>query len=248
MTRKLKSAEIAVEKLTLANRKKIDAAKAAKQALDASGISTAKLGAHERELATKIDAANAAMQRQQDKLAKLSAMQNRQRNARSKYEQSLENRDRLAGAGAATTAAGTAVGLPIVKMIRDYSSYEDAMLGVARQVDGARDANGKLTPLTTRWAMPSRPCRKRSRWPPPRLPPWWRAARGWASRARTTCSPSPTAALASTAFDLPAEQISEDLGKIANTYRSRSRTSSSWATSSATWMTTHSPRALTSST
>ncbi|MDC7707728.1 hypothetical protein [Vogesella indigofera] len=144
MTRKLKSAEIAVEKLTLANRKKIDAARAAKLAVDANGISAAKLGTHERELAAKIDVATAAMQRQQDKLAKLSALQNRQRGARSRYEQSLEGRDRLAGAGATTMAAGTAAGLPIVKMIRDYSSYEDAMLGVARQVEGARDANGKL--------------------------------------------------------------------------------------------------------
>ena len=30
-------------------------------------------------------------------------------------------------------------------MIKSYSSFEDAMAGVAKQVDGARDDNGQLT-------------------------------------------------------------------------------------------------------
>ncbi|WP_054287168.1 phage tail tape measure protein [Gulbenkiania mobilis] len=220
MTRKLKSAEIAVEKLTLANRKKIEAAKAAKTALEANGVSVAKLGAHERELATKIDAATAAMQRQQTKLAKLAEMQNRQRMARSKYELSLENRDRLAGAGATTTAAGTAIGLPIVKMIRDYSSYEDAMLGVARQVDGARDANGKLTPTYYQMGDAIKAMAEKIPMATTEIAALVEGgARMGIKGKENLLAFARTAALASTAFDLPADQISEDLGKIANTYK-----------------------------
>lgn len=220
MTRKLKSAEIAVEKLTLANRKKIEAAKAAKTALEANGVSVAKLGAHERELATKIDAATAAMQRQQTKLAKLAEMQNRQRMARSKYELSLENRDRLAGAGATTTAAGTAIGLPIVKMIRDYSSYEDAMLGVARQVDGARDANGKLTPTYYQMGDAIKAMAEKIPMATTEIAALVEGgARMGIQGKENLLAFARTAALASTAFDLPADQISEDLGKIANTYK-----------------------------
>lgn len=220
MTRRLKSAQIAVEKLTLANRKKIDAAKAAKQALDASGISAAKLGAHERELAGQIDTATAAMQRQQDKLAKLSAMQNRQRTARSKHEQSLENRDRLAGAGAASTAAGSAVSLPIIKMIKDYSSYEDAMLGVARQVEGARDANGKLTPIYYQMGDAIKAMSEKIPMATTEIAALVEGGARMGIKGKADLLAfAKTAALASTAFDLPADQISEDLGKIANTYK-----------------------------
>ncbi|MXR38004.1 phage tail tape measure protein [Craterilacuibacter sinensis] len=220
MTRKLKSAEIAVEKLTLANRKKIDAAKAAKAALDANGISAAKLGAHERELAAKIDQANAAMERQQDKLAKLSAMQNRQRTARSRYEQSLENRDRIAGAGATTMAAGTAAGLPIVKMVRDYSSYEDAMLGVARQVEGARDANGKLTATYYQMGDAIKAMAEKIPMATTEIAALVEGGARMGIKGKADLLAfAKTAALASTAFDLPADQISEDLGKIANTYK-----------------------------
>jgi TP901 family phage tail tape measure protein len=220
MTRKLKSAEIAVEKLTLANRKKIDAAKQAKTALDANGISAAKLGQHERELAGKIEAATAAMKRQQDELGKLAAKQNRQRGARSRYEQSLENRDRLAGAGATTMAVGTAVGLPIVKMIRDYSSFEDAMLGVARQVDGARDANGKLTPIYYQMGDAIKAMAEKIPMATTEIAALVEGGARMGIKGKADLLAfAKTAALAATAFDLPADQLSEDMGKIANTYK-----------------------------
>lgn len=220
MTRRLKSAQIAVEKLILANRKKIEAAKAAKQALDANGISAARLGAHERELAGQIDTATAAMQRQQDKLAKLSAMQNRQRTARSRYESSLENRDRLAGAGAVTTGVGSAVGLPIIKMIKDYSRYEDAMLGVARQVDGARDENGKLTATYYQMGDAIKAMSEKIPMATTEIAALVEGGARMGIKGKADLLAfAKTAALASTAFDLPADQISEDLGKIANVYK-----------------------------
>ncbi|MBN3005595.1 phage tail tape measure protein [Chromobacterium alkanivorans] len=220
MTRKLKGAEIAVEKLTLANRKKIDAAKAAKSALEANGVSVAKLGQHERDLAGKIDAATAAMRRQETELKKISERQNRQRAARSSYEQSLENRDRVAGAGAATTAAGTAVGLPIVKMIRDYSSFEDAMLGVARQVDGARDANGKLTRTYYEMGDAIKAMATQIPMATTELAALVEGgARMGVQGKENLLAFAKTAAIAAIAFDLPAEQIGESMGKIANLYK-----------------------------
>lgn len=220
MTRKLKSAEIAVEKLTLANRKKIDAAKQARAALEANGVSVARLGQHERSLAGQIGDATAAMRRQEEALKKLSDHQNRRRAARSGYEQSLENRDRVAGAGAAATAAGTAAGLPVVKMVRDYSSFEDAMLGVARQVDGARDANGKLT--RTYFEMGDA-IKAMSEDIPMATNNIAALVEGGARMGiqgkENLLAFAKTAATASIAFDLPAEQIGEDLGKIANLYK-----------------------------
>ncbi|WP_168194952.1 phage tail tape measure protein [Chromobacterium phragmitis] len=220
MTRKLKSAEIAVEKLTLANRKKIDAAKQAKAALETNGVSVARLGQHERELAGRIGDATAAMRRQEDALKKLSDRQNRRRAARSGYEQSLENRDRVAGAGAAATAAGTAVGLPVVKMVRDYSSFEDAMLGVARQVDGARDANGKLTRTYFEMGDAIKAMSTQIPMATTELAALVEGgARMGVQGKDNLLAFAKTAATAAIAFDLPADQIGESMGKIANLYK-----------------------------
>ncbi|WP_411019162.1 phage tail tape measure protein, partial [Salmonella sp. s52026] len=57
----------------------------------------------------------------------------------------LEVRDRIAGAGATTTAAGVALGAPVVAAVKSYASMEDAMKGVAKQVNGLRDDNGNRT-------------------------------------------------------------------------------------------------------
>lgn len=220
MARKLKSAQIAVDKLTLANRKKIESAKQAKSALEANGVSVARLGQYERDLAGKIESATSAMRRQEVELKKISDRQNRQRAARSGYEQSLERRDRIAGAGAATTAAGTAAGLPIIKMIRDYSSFEDAMLGVARQVDGARDANGRLTATYFEMGEAIKAMGTQIPMATTELAALVEGgARMGIQGKDNLLTFAKTAATAAIAFDLPADQIGEDLGKIANLYK-----------------------------
>ncbi|EFO0449797.1 TPA: phage tail tape measure protein [Escherichia coli] len=61
------------------------------------------------------------------------------------YARSLEVRDRIAGAGATTTAAGLAMGAPVMAAVKSYTSMEDAMKGVAKQVNGLRDDNGNRT-------------------------------------------------------------------------------------------------------
>lgn len=61
------------------------------------------------------------------------------------YARSLEVRDRIAGAGTTTTAAGLAMGTPVMAAVKSYTSMEDAMKGVAKQVNGLRDDNGNRT-------------------------------------------------------------------------------------------------------
>ncbi|GGY03705.1 phage tail tape measure protein [Paludibacterium paludis] len=220
MARKLKSAEIAVEKLTMANRRQIDAAKDMRSKLEASGISAAKLGQHEQDLQRKIEAATAAMNKQQRELALISDKQNRMRSAKSGYEHGIENRDRVAGAGAATAGVGSAVGLPIVKMVRDYSAFEDAMLGVARQVDGAKDANGRLTKTYYEMGDAIKKMAETTPMATTEIAALVEgAARMGIQGKDNLLAFAKTAAMAATAFDLPADKISEDLGKIANVYK-----------------------------
>lgn len=115
--------------------------------LSAAGINTEKLGTHERQLRTDIAATNAQLTAQQQKLAAVTRQQERMAAARSRLDRSRQFAGSVAGAGAGMIGAGTATGLPIVKTVRDFMTFEDSMLGVAKQVNGARDANGKLTPM-----------------------------------------------------------------------------------------------------
>ncbi|WP_243694715.1 phage tail tape measure protein [Crenobacter luteus] len=191
-----------------------------RRGLQAAGISTKDMASAQTTLREHVRRSTESIDRQNDRLTKLAERQNRQRAARGQYEQHLENRDRVAGAGAAAAGAGSAVGLPIVKMVRDYSRYEDAMLGVARQVEGARDANGKLT--ATYYQMGDA-IKAMSETIPMATTQIAALIEGGARMGiqgkDNLLAFARTAALASTAFDLPADQISEDLGKIANTYK-----------------------------
>lgn len=188
--------------------------------LDRAGIKTHQLAKHEGELKGKIAEVNSVLERQQQAMAKVSQRQSQMQAARSRYERSLENRDRVAGAGATTMAAGTAAGLPIVKMVRDYSSYEDAMLGVARQVEGARDANGKLTATYYQMGDAIKAMAEKIPMATTEIAALVEGGARMGIKGKADLLAfAKTAALASTAFDLPADQISEDLGKIANTYK-----------------------------
>lgn len=185
-----------------------------------AGIKTYKLGEHQAELASKMGEVNRKLAEQEARLAKVNKLQAKQRAIRAKYEGALQNRDRLAGAGASSMAAGSAVGLPVLSMVKDFSAYEDAMLGIARQVEGARDAGGKLTPTYYEMGAAIRDMSQQIPMATTELAALVEggARMGIKGKAELLAF-ARTAALASTAFDLPADQISEDLGKIANTYK-----------------------------
>ena len=53
--------------------------------------------------------------------------------------------------GAQATAAGATMTAPLANSVRDFMGFEDAMLGVARQVQGLKDDAGNLTPEFEQW-------------------------------------------------------------------------------------------------
>ncbi|MCW5320559.1 phage tail tape measure protein [Verminephrobacter aporrectodeae subsp. tuberculatae] len=92
----------------------------------------------EARLRTQIDATTRSMQRQQAQLSRLATLRE--------------------AAASAAVKAGAAVGVGLglqavgrrgvdfgMLPVKDFASHEDAMLGIARQVPGARDAGGQLT-------------------------------------------------------------------------------------------------------
>ncbi|HAN3784140.1 TPA: phage tail tape measure protein [Escherichia coli] len=110
-----------------------------------AGISAKDDAGATARLARETSRYNQELSKQEARLKRLGEAQRRINAARASYARSLEVRDRIAGAGATTTAAGLAMGAPVMAAVKSYTSMEDAMKGVAKQVNGLRDDNGNRT-------------------------------------------------------------------------------------------------------
>ena len=192
------------------------------EAMRKSGINTRQLGEHQRRLKTDLAAANGQLDQQRAKLDQLADQQKRLNQVKASYRQTQELRGQIAGHGATAIAAGTAIGMPVYSAIKEYSSFEDAMKGVAKQVDGARDDSGKLTKVYFDMAKEIQAISEEI----PQLNGAIDiaalvegAARMGVQGQENLLKFARTSAKAATAFELPAGQLAEDMGKIANLYK-----------------------------
>lgn len=201
-----------------------------RQALKESGIDTKQLSSAQRELRKNADETRQALERQQKSLKRLGEQQAKMNAAREQYSRRLEVRDRIAGAGATTTAAGLAMGAPVMAAVKSYSSMEDAMKGVAKQVNGLRDDNGNRTKQYYDMQDAIKAASEQL--------PMENGAIDYAAlveggarmgvinqddpyedQKRDLLAFASTAAKAATAFELPADELAEGLGKIASLYK-----------------------------
>lgn len=201
-----------------------------RQALKESGIDTKQLSSAQRELRKNADETRQALERQQKSLKRLGEQQAKMNAARELYSRRLEVRDRIAGAGATTTAAGLAMGAPVMAAVKSYASMEDAMKGVAKQVNGLRDDNGNRTKQFYDMQDAIKAASEQL--------PMENGAIDYAAlveggarmgvtsqddsfedQKRDLLAFASTAAKAATAFELPADELAEGLGKIAQLYK-----------------------------
>ncbi|HAT3724593.1 TPA: phage tail tape measure protein [Citrobacter koseri] len=201
-----------------------------RQALKESGIDTKQLSSAQRELRKNADETRQALERQQKSLKRLGEQQAKMNAAREQYSRRLEVRDRIAGAGATTTAAGVAMGAPVVAAVKSYASMEDAMKGVAKQMNGLRDDNGNRTKQF--YDMQDAIKAASEDLPMENGAIDYAALVEGGARMGVTNQGDPyedqkrdllafasTAAKAATAFELPADELAEGLGKIAQLYK-----------------------------
>lgn len=167
---------------------------------------------------------------QEARLKRAAEQQRRMSAAKEQYGKTLEIRDRVAGAGAAVTAAGVGAGAPVVSAVKDYAGFEDAMKGVAKQVNGLRDDNGNRT---ARFYEMQQAIKNASE----QLPMQNGAvdyaalveggarmgigadAKSWDEQKQQLLNFASVSAKAATAFELPADELAENLGKIAQLYK-----------------------------
>ncbi|QIL83596.1 phage tail tape measure protein [Diaphorobacter sp. HDW4A] len=140
----LKTQTEGVRKLTAAMEKQRAVAASARTSLNAMGVNGSLSAAQDR-IKGSIESTTKAMERQRAELDKLSAKQQALSKLNAVHGKTM---GRLAMVGA-TAAAGAHVGKRVMQTglapVDAFMKHEDAMMGVQRQVQGARDAQGNLT-------------------------------------------------------------------------------------------------------
>jgi TP901 family phage tail tape measure protein len=127
-------------------------------------------------------------------------------------------KEKMAGAGmaiGAVTAAAATAGLPIVQA----AQFEKAMLGVAKQVEGARDSSGKLTSVYYDMAKQVQLLGREIPLATNDLADMVAAGARMGVAKDELIAFTRTAAMMSSAFELPAGELAEQMGKIANLYK-----------------------------
>jgi phage tail tape measure protein, TP901 family, core region len=188
--------------------------------LNGSGMDTRKLAEHQRTLKTDIANATTQVERQTAALKQQSDIAARMQAARAARDKGLQTRDQIAGAGASTMAAGVAMGLPVLKAINDFREFESAMVGVAKQMDGARDANGNLTRSYYDMADAIKDMSERIPLTSVEIARLVEgAARMGIQGKENLLIFTEQAAIMASAFDLPVDQVAEDMGMMRGLYK-----------------------------
>lgn len=185
-----------------------------------SGVDTHKLADERRRLGSASAEASNASRRLQATLEAENEKMRRLKAAQADLATAKEKAGKIAMAGAGIAAGGAALGLPVGKSVKDFADFETSMLGVARQMDGARDANGKVT--ATYWEMAAA-IKAMSERLPGTSSDIAKIVEGGARMGiqgkENLLIFADTTAVMAKAFDLPVDQVGESVGKLSQLYK-----------------------------
>ena len=150
---KVEQAKDAVKKLKNEQTQVATKLKNARVELQRSGISAGTLGKRQDELRTKLKGANAQIKQQEASLKALNLQQAKHNAYRAKVDNLKEISGKAQMLGAQSMAAGATITTPIASSVNTFMSFEDAMIGVARQVQGLKDSAGNFTPEFDAWKL-----------------------------------------------------------------------------------------------
>ena len=123
----------------------------ARQELNASGLSAKTLAQRQDALKSKLKDTNQQIRQQEAALTKLNAKQAAYNRYRGQVETLKDISGKAQMVGAQASAAGATITAPLAKSVSDFMNFEDAMVGVARQVQGLKDNAGNFTPEFDEW-------------------------------------------------------------------------------------------------
>ncbi|HGU1997227.1 TPA: phage tail tape measure protein [Escherichia coli] len=150
--------------------------------------------------------------------------------AQARYSRAKETGEKMMSGGMKTAAVGAATLAPVAAAVKSYSSLEDAMKGVAKQVNGLRDDSGNRTPQYEEMQRAIMDASEKLSMANGAVDYAALVEGGarmgvansddpWEKQKADLLSFASMAAKASVAFELPADQLSESLGKIAGLYK-----------------------------
>lgn len=191
-----------------------------RSALHGAGMDTKTLSDHQRTLKTNLANATTQVAKQTEALKKQSEIASRMNAAKRARDEGLNRRNAIAGAGASTMGAGVAMGLPVLKVVKDYAAFETAMLGVAKQMEGARDSNGNYTQSYYQMSDAIKDMSERLPLTAIEIANLVEgSARMGIQGKENLLIFTEQAAVMAAAFDLPTDQVAEEMGMIANLYK-----------------------------
>ena len=123
----------------------------ARQELNASGLSAKTLAQRQDALKSKLKGATQQIRQQEAALTKLNAKQAAYNRYRGQVETLKDISGKAQMVGAQASAAGATITAPLIKSVSDFMNFEDAMVGVARQVQGLKDNASNFTPEFDEW-------------------------------------------------------------------------------------------------
>lgn len=139
--------------------------------------------------------------------------------AEKRLQDTRQRAGQLAAAGVGATAAGAAVLGPVGASVREFAKFEDAMLGIARQVNGARSPTGELTAVY--WDM-ARQVHQLGREIPlatTEIADMVTAGARMEVPTEQLAAYTRTAAMMAIAFDAVPAHIAEQMGKVGKNFR-----------------------------
>lgn len=147
LTDEYKAATRELRQLTTAHDRAAEAQRVATADMQRAGIPVTELANRQQHLAREIAAATAQLERQGTQISRVKALQ-------ASYRNTLQARDRIAGAGVSTGAVGAATGSAVISTLKAYAEAEDAGTRLAAsmmQVGGVVPAQYKqINELATR--------------------------------------------------------------------------------------------------
>lgn len=133
---------------------------------------------------------------------------------KARADKAFERADRLKQASDSMMRFSRAITDEVLDVVKAASSFEQAMLGVAKQVDGARDPAGQLTAVYTDMAKQIQTLGREVPMATTEIAKMVAAGARMGIAKGELIEFAKTAAMMSEAFELPAEKLAEDMGKI----------------------------------
>ncbi|MFZ2307545.1 MAG: phage tail tape measure protein [Rhodoferax sp.] len=189
-----------------------------RSALSSMGV-VGNLSTAQARLKSEIAAANGAIDAQKGKLKSLAQQHEKLAALKAKHASDMMHVGMAVGAGYAMQAVGQRGVQAGMGPVRDFSKHEDAMLGIARQVPGARNEMGKLTEV---YRQAERDVRALSGQIPLATTQITEMMTASARMEVPTDKLKEFTLLASqmaTAFDAVPDQITESMGKVAKNFK-----------------------------